>query len=114
MNHTPGPWTVNGNIGRKSELGIMADAAPCIIATMGNQKEWPAEAEANARLIAAAPDLLAALQEAREAIGVALDMAQRHNPDTGTYHSVEPIPLQLTVRPAFFHAGQAIAKAVQP
>lgn len=60
--HTPGPWEIHDNIGRKSELGIVADAAPCIIAVMGNAKAWPAEARANARLIAAAPDLLAACQ----------------------------------------------------
>lgn len=56
--HTPGPWKVTGNIGRKSEFGIVADAAPCIIAIMGNQKEWPVEAQANAALIAVAPELL--------------------------------------------------------
>ncbi len=62
--HTPGPWRTNHNIGRKSELGITADAAPCIIATMANAKEWPAEARANARLIAAAPEMFEALQGA--------------------------------------------------
>jgi len=25
--HTPGPWKINNNIGRKGELGIIADAA---------------------------------------------------------------------------------------
>jgi hypothetical protein len=58
--HTKGPWKINNNIGHKGELGIIADTAPCIIAIMGNQKVWPAEAEANAHLIAAAPDLLEA------------------------------------------------------
>ena len=58
--HTPGPWKINNNVGRKGELGIIADAAPCIIAIMGNAKEWPVEAQANARLIAAAPALLEA------------------------------------------------------
>jgi len=61
MKHTPAPWKIHKNIGKKGELGIVADAAPCIIAVMGNQREWPEEAEANARLIAAAPELLAAL-----------------------------------------------------
>ncbi len=58
--HTAGPWQVHRNIGRKSEIGVVADAAPCIIAVMGNAKEWPVEADANARLIASAPDLLEA------------------------------------------------------
>lgn len=61
--HTPGPWKTHDNIGRKGELGIIADVAPCIIAIMGNAKEWPREAEANARLIAAAPDLLKACKK---------------------------------------------------
>jgi hypothetical protein len=57
---TPGPWTIDNKIGRKSQLGIVADAAPCIIAVMGNAEAWPVEAQANAKLIAAAPDLLTA------------------------------------------------------
>lgn len=60
--HTPAPWKVHNNIGKKSEIGIIADEAPCIICTMSNAKEWPNEAEANARLIAAAPELLDALK----------------------------------------------------
>ena len=49
-NHTPGPWRHVRNA--KGELFILA---------FGGQTELP-ETEANARLIAAAPDLLAALQ----------------------------------------------------
>ena len=60
--HTPGPWSIHTNIGRKGSVGVTADAAPCIIAIMGNDKQWPVEAHNNAALIAAAPDLLAALQ----------------------------------------------------
>ena len=59
---TRGPWSVHRNIGRRGELGVVADSAPCIIAVMGNQRQWPAEAEANARLIAAAPVLLHACE----------------------------------------------------
>jgi len=59
---TPGPWSVHGNIGKRREIGIVADSAPCIISIMGNQKEWPVEARANAVLIAAAPDMLEALK----------------------------------------------------
>ena len=51
---------IHNNIGKKSEIGVIADEAPCIIAIMGNQKAWKEEAAANARLIAAAPELLAA------------------------------------------------------
>ena len=61
---TPTPWTVYDNIGRKSELGITASAAPCIIAVMGNQREWPIEAEA--RCVNSFDDLVAALEYAKE------------------------------------------------
>ncbi len=49
--HTPLPWKAHSNIGKKSELGIIADAAPCIICTMSNAKAWPTEAKANAAFI---------------------------------------------------------------
>lgn len=59
--HTPGNWAVNRNVGRKSELGIVADDAPCVIAIVTGEAHWPAIAQANARLIAAAPELLSQL-----------------------------------------------------
>ena len=49
--HTKTPWVLHRNIGKKSALGIVADDAPCIIATMGNQRAWPKEAQANATFI---------------------------------------------------------------
>jgi hypothetical protein len=67
--HTPGPWSVCNAIGKKSEVGIVADAAPCIIAVMGNQGRgaWPQEARANAEFIVRACnshyELLEALRE---------------------------------------------------
>ena len=69
MKHTKGEWVVRNNIGKKSEIGVIADNAPYIIAIMGNSKERPEEAEANARLIAAAPDLLFACKYAIEQLG---------------------------------------------
>ena len=60
--HTPGPWRVNANVGKRGELGIVADAAPCVIAHGMSEKHWPEIAHANVQLIAAAPDLLAALE----------------------------------------------------
>jgi hypothetical protein len=61
MSHTPGPWEFVGNgcirspfeIGNPERAGVeIATVAP-----------WQPEHEANARLIAAAPDLLLALKE---------------------------------------------------
>ena len=71
--HTPGPW---GAIKLNSApLGAWAVNAPgyCgkapLVCALEHSKSGPilhAESEANARLIAAAPDLLATLQELRE------------------------------------------------
>lgn len=72
---TPGPWAVHNNIGKKSELGIVADAAPCVIVTMHGTKEWPAITRANARLIAAAPDLLAAVEDMKKYLEAMLPAA---------------------------------------
>jgi hypothetical protein len=64
-NHTPGPWVVwspnefgNPSIGRES--------GPSLAIVFRSNHE--AELEANARLIAAAPDLLAALEHAEYAL----------------------------------------------
>jgi len=72
--HTPGPWTFS----RWNEFGDMrfyisqADGAPHTpqlsdVATLiaeTTSNEWQSIQEANARLIAAAPELLAVLREA--------------------------------------------------
>lgn len=58
--HTPGPWLLNG---------VMAMDTPLwIVSIPGEQArievaDYSAESEGNARLIAAAPDLLAALEQ---------------------------------------------------
>jgi hypothetical protein len=64
MKHTPGPWTFD-----KDDLGIWINspAYPQPIAKMGKSTVFPTEA--NARLIAAAPDLLEAAQAAMNCIG---------------------------------------------
>ena len=53
--HTPGPWEVFESHTGIYILDSAEQAAVCRL-------EWCLEAEANARLIAAAPDLLAALK----------------------------------------------------
>lgn len=68
---TPGPWRVDGHVGRNdivnySIISISGDAvgcAPIAEVLRYNPRPIPTErVEANARLLAAAPDLLAALE----------------------------------------------------
>jgi len=56
--HTPGPWDVQDPLGDGPNKWIYADGL--YIAEVDGERE---EAEANARLIAAAPELLDRLQE---------------------------------------------------
>ncbi len=59
MSHTPGKWRV------VNRVDVQAEAQGCLayISTAGARGRTLEEAEANANLIAAAPDLLAALEE---------------------------------------------------
>jgi len=67
QHHTPGPWHIGGN-GSASAHGVTRvwatdRAAVCIIATRQQMgANTSPEMDANARLIAAAPDLLEALE----------------------------------------------------
>lgn len=63
--HTVAPWRTDPDVGNESVLGadgIMV--ADCSIFTARNHRRNPAINQANARLIAAAPDLLEALIDA--------------------------------------------------
>ena len=70
--HTPGPWVADDNEGfsmwkiysRMSPSGSWVQG-PCVAKVIGDS----AEADANARLIAAAPELLEALEKALDALG---------------------------------------------
>lgn len=69
--HTPGPWTIEEYGDDESPTLVIhknTESRVCFMATPGSHGD-PAIIEADARLIAAAPDLLAAskLQEAAEA-----------------------------------------------
>ena len=67
--HTPGPWNaVESQPGIYLIRELCAEAEFSHIATAS--RRGPTELLANARLIAAAPDLLAALEDAREEIAM--------------------------------------------
>lgn len=60
--HTPGKWSVDNRSDRADEPAIYIDGAGYSIARIDFPNE---EDHANARLIAAAPDLLAVLEETK-------------------------------------------------
>lgn len=70
MKHTPGPWMVKTTDGRKNigiesaEVVRMDDGATVASVHITAWKQDGRDARPNARLIAAAPDLLEALQNA--------------------------------------------------
>lgn len=65
MSHTPGPWTIH----KRSATSVVGSKGFVVAACGGcstnavNPDDLHAELTANARLIAAAPDLLEALEE---------------------------------------------------
>ena len=67
---TPGPWRI-GTPGPNGcyTIGTVRGLMTAMIAHSRNEPDQAIEAEANARLIAAAPELIEALCEGRRAIG---------------------------------------------
>ena len=64
MTHTPGPWTIEGT--RDSdEFWVVKDEGP--VCEISQTFGYPDADEANARLIAAAPELLAIVQHLADA-----------------------------------------------
>jgi hypothetical protein len=64
--HTPGPWTITHPYAWKCEIR----SAKRFIGNAGRADETREEMEANARLIAAAPDLLQACEEAQATLAL--------------------------------------------
>ena len=64
MEHTPGPWMVRRHVSGPLADIYSIDHCDCLATTAFHGWTFE-EMEANARLIAAAPDLLAALHDAR-------------------------------------------------
>ena len=80
MSYTPGPWEVHGDC-TKQTFYVHGANAICDIRRGAGSKHGdsrfsrsPAEDEANARLIAAAPDLLEALEDLLLECGLACQM----------------------------------------
>jgi hypothetical protein len=65
MKHTPGPWSIEKTDSYGASVVAIAQVAWCgansSYGSMGNQSISARQAKANARLIAAAPDMLDAL-----------------------------------------------------
>lgn len=72
IEHTPGPWVVqereNYLIHIEHSLPHKPGAISLCLAKVVSRDTWVDESIANAKLIAAAPELLEALQEAREEV----------------------------------------------
>lgn len=60
MEHSKGPWETDGRVGH---LDIVCPKGRIAMMDCEDDAFWAAELEANANLIAAAPDMLAALGE---------------------------------------------------
>ena len=77
MSHTPGPWTVQGQ-------AVLSDRPypewkQIAEVRIGNADNWSdPEGESNSRLIAAAPDLLAALEEVSDYLAEFFDEGRKH------------------------------------
>ena len=65
VKHTPGPWVAqersNSMIDIHHSLGAVKGAITLSLCRVQSRESWIEESKANARLIAAAPDLLEAL-----------------------------------------------------
>ena len=58
MEHTPGPWCLHPN----NKVDIISGKDRFLVAHVGKDARDPSEYEANARLIASAPEMLKILQ----------------------------------------------------
>lgn len=72
VQHTPGPWTVDS---QRPDLSreLCVWAGDVIVAEATQDHNTPEQAQANACLIAAAPDLLATLRHIEAEAGISLD-----------------------------------------
>ena len=97
--HTPGPWSIHesafsSSLVKELHIGTSTRTAACVYDDCAAGILVRSEVEANARLIAAAPELL----EALERISTAYDETLRH-------------PIAAPLLQAIYGARAAIAKA---
>ena len=84
--HTPGPWKTRGTYG--TAIGRPFDPYACIANTLATPFVSPAQRCANARLIAAAPEMLAAL-EAITAPGLAVTLEGAYDAWQKVYAAID-------------------------
>jgi hypothetical protein len=90
--HTPGPWNVDKDMIRAVDP-ITSIACICDVAwPLGNRQECP---EANAHLIAAAPDLLDALEAAKQFIQNGIQYGYINMPDKDCGDSALETPAKI-------------------
>lgn len=107
--HTKGPWVISG--GGSLHLSVLSQDDEQTIADVWFIRRDPEEGNANARLIAAAPELLEALRVAREVI--TQDRTAFADCSTGPDNTMEPDDLAALVEydEALWQIDAAIAKA---
>lgn len=104
--HTPGPWVIDPDETTMAGPGVYADGFGYVAVGAGSSyADRAAEERANVSLIAAAPDLLEALEVASGAMACALQ----------TYvcadHGLDPCSDREKLQRAATIAGTALAKA---
>lgn len=82
--HTPGPWFI-GRSGHGKPYQIETADGLCVTKWGGISRPASQEGEANARLIAAAPDLLDALTQCRAELLSMIDKHNKQDADDGSW-----------------------------
>lgn len=97
MKHTPGPWKADyaGGYGRRGVFGPNG----LIITTWAETDEHINEAEANAHLIAAAPELLEALKAIQAGFrDGSIKWAKKRQADSDPYHPANTLMCKAIAR----------------
>lgn len=87
--HTPGPWKSRRESAGAWKVGGGPIGEYPICTRLSTVEHMEEESYANARLIAAAPDLLEALEEAANALDVTAAYIREHTPNKATAEGIE-------------------------